>query len=87
MMGELFSQNGRVLAQDIAAPSPEPEGSDLVEEYSFNTGTQFAVCIIETPTFIYGPAFLAAENQAYAKDAVHEDRRCMKFRRALSRIT
>ena len=40
-MENLYSIHGRVLTQEPAAPSPEPEGSDLVEEYSFNTGILF----------------------------------------------
>lgn len=29
---------GRMLSDEPAAPSPEPEGSDIVEVYSFSTG-------------------------------------------------
>ena len=28
----------RSLAEDVSAPSPQPEASDIVEVYSFNTG-------------------------------------------------
>lgn len=42
-MEELYPFHGRLLTQEPAAPSPEPEGSDLVEEYSFNTGNLTSV--------------------------------------------
>lgn len=33
-----LSMKQRILAEEPAAPAPEPEGSDIVEVYSFNTG-------------------------------------------------
>ena len=36
-----YLHGGRQLAEGVAAPSPEPEGSDIVEVYSFNTGMHF----------------------------------------------
>ena len=79
-MGMPFQGDGRMLAEDIAAPSPEPEGSDIVEVYSFNTGepagaSKHGGCISAQDNILLAPTVHIEEiwcaNKGHAKLLMH----------------